>query len=80
VLSISLFKKKLNIEEVTFHDGSFFIEGLDLNMYFILGGTQLVDANKCAKVETVYNLNSTRNLKSDIDNIPPRRSSPMVMS
>jgi hypothetical protein len=54
---------RFNIEKITFHDGSFYEEGLELDMYF-QKRIELTDVKKSAKVNDIDNLNSTRNLKA----------------
>jgi hypothetical protein len=65
VVFVYLSNRRCNdIEKITFHDGSFFENGLELDMYF-LKRVGLTDVKGSVKVNDMDNLNSTRNLKTD---------------
>jgi hypothetical protein len=57
-------KRPVDIEKITFHDGCFYEDELDLDLYF-LNRMQLSDVKGSIKVNENDNLNSTRNLKAD---------------
>jgi hypothetical protein len=70
-IALWLTNKKLNIDRVTFQDGCFYEEGGDLDDYFV---KRVDTGNKVVQqgVSNNDNLNSTRNLKNDIDYSPQR--------